>query len=145
MASPLRSIELWTSFGERNRLLNGHDLRSAALAVLHLLDDLILGLDGLRRGEPASGFVLLPGDDAELAGGDTRLEAGADLRVGRLSHAPAHGIDEERAFVHDGLALKASVAGKGEGRVRLLPTFLGGPLLRLFWRRSRASATTLSA
>src|SRR5271154_343596 len=53
---PLRSIKLWASLGKRNGLLNGQELRSAALAVLHLLDDLFLSFDRLRRGELVSGI-----------------------------------------------------------------------------------------
>ncbi len=128
---PLRSIELGTSLGEWNSVLNGHELRSAALASPHLLYDLFFCLDSLRRGELASGVVLFSSDNTELAGGDTRFEAGADLRVGRLSHTPPHGIDKECAFIHYSFALKAAVAGKGHGGVRPLPALLYWPLLYL--------------
>ena len=60
--------------------------------------------------------VLLTGDLAELAGGDARLEVGADLRVGHLAHAATHGIDEDGAFVEDGLALEAFDRGQRSGR-----------------------------
>ena len=139
-------IQMRARLSERNGLLNGHELRSAAPSVQDSLDDLSFCLDGLSRREPAGRIVLFPGNNAELAGGDTRLEAGADLRVGRLSHAPAHGIDEEGALIHDGLALKAAVAGKGQSRVRLAASVprsvFPAPGLR---RRCCASATTWSA
>ncbi len=68
----------------------------------------------------------------ELAGGDTRLEAGANFRVGHLAHAPAQRIHIESTFVHDGLTLEALIAGEGDGLPYLLAALLLRSFLRLF-------------
>lgn len=68
----------------------------------------------------------------ELARGSTRLEAGADLRVRDLPHAPSQRIHVKSTFVHDGLPLEALVAGKGDRLAYLLATLIFRPFLRLF-------------
>ena len=116
---------------ERNSLLDGHELGSAALSIQHRLDDLFFGLDHLGSRKPARRIVLFAGNKLKLAGSDARLEAGANLRVGRFSHAAPHGIDKQRPFILNRLALEPAVTRKGQSRMRLLLAFLGHWFLSL--------------
>src|SRR6185312_6181586 len=113
-----------TRLGERYCRFDRHDLRGAVLSTLHFLDDFSFRFDGRRRGEPASGLVPIIGNPFELAGGDTRLEAGADLRVGHLAHASAQRIYIESAFVYDGLTLETLIASEGDSLTYLLAALL---------------------
>ena len=109
-------------------LLDGHDLLGTALPLSHLPQDFLLTLDGLRRGELSRGTVLRSVDKLELAGGQSRLHAGANLRVGRFAHAAPQGIAEEGALVGDSFALEAALACKSHGLLRGLLRFFRGML-----------------
>lgn len=60
---------------------------------------------------------------------NTRLEAGANLGIGRLTHPPPQGIAEEVAFIIDGPSLKAAFASKGDGFERFRPPHCRGRVL----------------
>jgi hypothetical protein len=76
----------------------------------------------------------------QLARGDPRLEAGADLRLAHLF--PAQLIHLERPFVHNSLTLEALISGKGDGFAHLLTALLSGRSCPCSFLRFRASATT---
>ncbi len=89
--------------------------------------------------------MLLSGHKLKLPCGNTSLKPGANFRVCRFTHAASQRIAVKVAFVGDGFALKAAVAGIGDSLpcdlLRTLPVMLG----RMFLTRLRASVTTLSA
>jgi hypothetical protein len=79
---PLSVIEMLLVFGMGDGSLYGHDLLGAPLPLLHLAQDFFLGADRLGRRELPPGLVFLSGHKLELAGGNARLEVGANLGIG---------------------------------------------------------------
>ena len=73
--------------------------------------------------------MLLSGHKLELTCGNTSLKPGANFRVRCFTHTASQSIAVKLAFVGDGLALKAAVAGIGDSLpchlLRTLPVMFG--------------------
>jgi hypothetical protein len=95
-----------------------HDRRNNILAALHVADSRKLRRNGLAGGELPSRLVLLPWRDFELAGIVPLIEVVTYLAVSEVAHAAPQGVAHDRAFVGDGLTLKAAILGKGDGFLR---------------------------
>jgi hypothetical protein len=78
---------LLAGVGERDGILNRHDLRSLILPLLHLANHITLGPDGLLCGELSPRLMLLSQHGLEFAGRNPRLKVGADLRIGGFAHS----------------------------------------------------------
>ena len=103
--------------------LDRHDLFGTPVALLHLAQNFFLGAYRLCCCELPPGLVFLSGHKLELAGGNARLEVGANFGIGHFAHSASHGVAEEVAFIGDGFALEAALAGKGD---RFAGDFLRG-------------------
>jgi hypothetical protein len=121
----LRGVEMRASLRERNSLLDRHELRGAPSPIQYRLDDFFLGLDHLGSCQLARCIVLFARNELELAGSNARLEARANLRVGRFSHAAPHRIDKQGPLILNSFALETTVARERQRGVRLLLTLLG--------------------
>ena len=107
-----------TDFDERvvARYLDAEaPVRTSFRQLLRSLDDIagrLLGDDQLSRPEDQKGQT---GHPLELAGSQTRLEAGAHLGIGGFTHAATQRIAEDVTFIGDSLALEAALASEGDG------------------------------
>ena len=70
--------------------------------------------DGFGGGELAARNALRPLDDLKFSGSQAGVKIGADLGMGDLAHAATEPVADQRAFIHNRLALEVLVAGKGE-------------------------------
>ena len=96
-------------------LLNGHGLRSLALAIAHHANHVALRAQHLSSGEEATRSVLRPCNLLKLSSVAAGFKVGANLRIAKFSHAAPQGVAKDAAFVAHGFALEYFVACPSDG------------------------------
>lgn len=127
----LRRIQMWVRVSQGNGLLNRHDLRRQVPTFLHPMYYLSFCLNGLGRRELAACCVLLCSYGAKFPGVCTRVEDGANFRVGGLAHTMPQCIDKQPALIGDCLSLKAAISRIRYRFIRPLPVLAGCAVWRL--------------
>ena len=84
------------------------------LSLTHSPDNFMFRFDSLRGGELTARNALRPIHDSKFSGSQSSRQIGADLSVGDLTHAAAEPVADQRTFIHNRLAFKVLVAGKGQ-------------------------------
>ncbi len=101
-------------------LLLRHNRLDGILPALHVAYRRQFRGDGLSGGELPPGFMLLALNDLELAATVPLLEVPVCLSVGDVAHAAPQGVAHDVTFVGNGLALEATILGKGDSFLRPL-------------------------